>query len=134
MSDKPKTGHGDRRGRRPLGARALTAAERVRKSRERLTQRGSIEVSMRIDRKYVEWLDAVARASGQTRSQAIQAVLEAAVERMKATQDRLAEMIEQGASDAEVFRANAELTLGPILRGPLTDEQLAMIRKEVDET
>jgi len=89
---------------------------------------------MRIDRKYVEWLDAVARASGQTRSQAIQAVLEAAVERMKATQDRLAEMIEQGASDAEVFRANAELTLGPMLRGPLTDEQLAMIRKEVDET
>ena len=63
------------RGRKPIGDRAMTPAERQQRVREKLLAEGKKPVTVFLDQALIERLDGVAKSFGGTRSDAIEYLL-----------------------------------------------------------
>lgn len=73
MINEPK-----KRGRKPIGDRPMTAAERQRRSRERKAEVGAVFVTLELAGPLLERIDAAALEQGVTRSAVLRSAVAAA--------------------------------------------------------
>jgi hypothetical protein len=102
MSDKQRDPSPARRGRKPIGSRAMTAAERKRASRERQVQNGMVEFSIRLRGGPLNFLDQFAQVHGSSRAYAVEVLLEMAIARVGNAVARAELLRERGGSDEQV--------------------------------
>lgn len=90
------------RGRRPIGNRAMTGAERVRRSRDHMRQAGRKTFTLNVGSQFVMQIEEAAHANGTSASEALQLLIEDALTRFMVTR-RLGEaMYAAGANDEQV--------------------------------
>lgn len=107
-----------KRGPKPAGDRALTAAERKRRSRQRLVSAGDVEIMVRLKGGIVNLVDQLAAVQSVTRSEVVEGMLDMAVAKMVLAIAEADELIAAGATDEEVaerVRAHIRATPEPHL-------------------
>ena len=82
MTESAASKTAPRRGRKPLGERSMTVAERKRLSRSRKSEQGSTEFMVRLAGGTLNFIDQYALASGLTRSAVVEAFLDMAIARV----------------------------------------------------
>lgn len=103
-----------RRGRKPLGDRAMTVAERKRASRIKQSQAGSTELMLRLSGGTLEFVDAIAHSYGTTRADTVELLLDLAISKMAKTMVEWDRMTRAGASEQEATAVMArELSTTP---------------------
>ncbi|MDQ9171923.1 hypothetical protein Q8A64_16030 [Oxalobacteraceae bacterium R-40] len=96
--EAPKT----KRGRKPLGERALTQSELKRRSREKLAQQGGAEFMVRLDKGLLNLVDQIAAENEVTRSQVVENLLHIAMNRFVLGLAEAEQLHAAGASQGEV--------------------------------
>lgn len=102
MSEKSQPTLPAKRGRKPLGERAMTVAERKRLSRTRKVAEGAVEIMISIRGGTLNFIDQFSQANDQTRSQVIEAFLDMAIARVANAVAEAEKAMEQGASREDV--------------------------------
>jgi hypothetical protein len=92
-----------KRGRKPIGERAMTAAEAKRASRERLAANGSAEFMIRLDAGKLNLVTQLAEAGKVTRSEVMETLLDLGLNQVGLAIADAELLQEQGASE-EVLR------------------------------
>lgn len=98
MSDEIQDQQPRKRGRKPLGERAMSAAERKRASRARLGAAGVVEIMVAVSGGTLNFIDQFAQANQATRSQVIEAFLDMAIARVANAVAEAEQAQTQGAS------------------------------------
>jgi hypothetical protein len=100
MNDRDHQHH--HRGRRSIGVCPMTAAERKRRSRERLDATGSAEITVRLNKPALTFVDQLIPAWGPSRAQVIADLLEVSMWRTKAILEQASAMGRNGETDESV--------------------------------
>lgn len=100
MDEKINAPSPSKRGRKPLGERAMTAAERKRVSRSRQASEGVAEVMVSLRGGTLNFIDQLVVATGQTRPQVITGLLDMAIARV-ANATAAAEQAEKNGASPE---------------------------------
>jgi hypothetical protein len=88
-----------KRGRKPTGERAMTAAERKRRSREQIRAAGAKEFVLRLEGLHLEYVEKLAQAYQISTSAALKLITEAALDLFVGVIRRSERMRENGVSD-----------------------------------
>jgi hypothetical protein len=99
MSEKSTKPSTSKRGRKPLGEAAMTAAERKRRSREQLKVAGAKDFLLRLDGLHLEYVEILADAEKISTASALRLIAEAALDRYVGVMTRCERMLENGVSD-----------------------------------
>lgn len=91
-----------KRGPKPIGDEPMTAAERKRRSRAKQASEGRAEFMLTLSGGKLEFIDQLAKAQGDTRSQVINALLDMAIAKMVNVAIEADHMIANGATDQEI--------------------------------
>ncbi|MDD2663402.1 MAG: hypothetical protein PHD19_06545 [Dechloromonas sp.] len=91
-----------KRGRKPLGEKAMTAAEAKRRSRAKHASEGRAEFMLTLSGGKLAFIDQLAKVQGDTRSQVINALLDMAIAKMVNVAIEADHMFANGATDQEV--------------------------------
>jgi hypothetical protein len=102
MKDKSTQSSTSKRGRKPIGAAAMTAAERKQISRRRLAADGTGEFMIRVGTGKLNLIDQFANANGVSRSQVVEAFLDLAFHQVAVAVTEAEQLRENGATDEEV--------------------------------
>lgn len=102
MSENSLDQKPSKRGRKPLGERAMTAAERKRVSRSRQADKGVAEIMVRLRGGTLNFIDQLVAANGQTRPQVITDLLDMAVARVALATAAAEQAEKNGASPGAV--------------------------------
>ncbi|WP_141396423.1 hypothetical protein [Polaromonas sp. AET17H-212] len=105
-----------KRGRKPIGDKAMDASERKLRSRRLQNEQGSVECLIRLSGGTLNFIDQLALANGASRSMVIEGLIDFAVARVALGVADAERVKSQGGSDeaAEAALKNAiEVTLRP---------------------
>lgn len=91
-----------KRGRKPLGERAMSAAERKRLSRNRQAGQGSVEFNLRLSGGTLNFVDQLALTHGMGRSETMELLLDMAIARVATVVAEAELLMEQGGSQEDV--------------------------------
>lgn len=91
-----------KRGRKPFGDAAMSAAERKRRSRERQQVTGVKEFQLQLQGMHLAYVEQMAEQNGLSASAALRKVLEPALDRYVGVLRRCERMKENGATDEQV--------------------------------
>lgn len=91
-----------KRGRKPLGDKAMTAAEAKRRSRAKQAQQGRAEFMLSLSGGKLAFIDQLANVQGGTRSQVIDSLLDMAIAKMANAALEAQHMEANGATDQEI--------------------------------
>lgn len=91
-----------KRGRKPLGETAMTAAEAKRRSRAKRSSEGRAEFMLTLSGGKLAFIDQLAKVQGDTRSQVIDALLDMAIAKMVNAAIKADHMMANGATDQEI--------------------------------
>jgi hypothetical protein len=76
MNDEASKPHRSKRGRKPIGARAMSTAERQRQSRARKANEGFVEFNVRVGGGMLHFIDQMAAVHVDSRSQMVELLLD----------------------------------------------------------
>lgn len=91
-------------GPKPVGEKAMTAAERKRKSRKIQAVEGAVEFSMKIHGARLEFVTMYAAALNQSRGAVIASLIDDSITRHKLILQRTAQLQNEHASDEHIAR------------------------------
>lgn len=91
-----------KRGRKPLGDKAMTAAEAKMRSRAKQAQQGRAEFMLSLSGGKLAFIDQLASVQGDTRSQVIDSLLDMAIAKMANAALEAEYMQANGATDQEI--------------------------------
>jgi len=91
-----------KRGRKPLGDAAMSAAERKRRSRERQQATGVKEFQLQVQGMHLAYVEQMAEHINVSASTALRMLLEPALDRYVGVMRRCERMKENGATDAQI--------------------------------
>jgi hypothetical protein len=91
-----------KRGRKPLGDAAMSAAERKRRSRERQQATGVKEFQLQVQGMHLAYVEQLAEHNEVSASAALRMLLEPALDRYVGVMRRCERMKENGATDEQV--------------------------------
>ena len=117
-----------RRGRKPLGDRAMTEVERQQKREAKLKEEGVRTFRMRLHPMHLGWVEQMANGSGVSTATALSNVLQAALDRYAGVMSR-AQFLEVDCDNQEAAAAfiRAHLSPPPL---PSFEELAAQFKKE----
>jgi len=101
-----------KRGPKPIGSEAMTPAERQRRRRELLRQKGSKSYLLTLSGLHQQYVEAQAAASGLGEAKTLQLLLETAMDRYVCVMHQAQKLEQLGASDAAI-KAFVETHLSP---------------------
>lgn len=95
---------GAKRGRKPLGSKAMSAAERKRRSRELGRACGTKEFLLRVEGLHLEHVEALANSQQISTASALKLILDAALDRYVGVMRRAERMLNDGETENMVNR------------------------------
>jgi hypothetical protein len=119
---------GKKRGRKPLGEKPMTGAERQRRSKERRRSNGPTKSFMiTLEGLHLEQVEKLAEAEGVSASAAFRAIAEPALDRFVGVMRRADRLLENGRSEEECYKFIQEHLFPPLppmeeLKTPAADE------------
>jgi hypothetical protein len=91
-----------KRGRKPFGEAAMSAAERKRRSRERQQATGVKEFQLQVQGMHLAYVEQLAEYNGVSASAALRMLLEPALDRYVGVMRRCERMKKDGATDEQI--------------------------------
>lgn len=116
-----------RRGRKPLGDKAMTEVERQQKREAKLKEEGVRTFRMRLYPHQMAWIEQMAKHNGVSASAALVEVLQVALDRYAGVMNRV-QFLETDCNNPEAAAAFVQAHLSPAL--PTFEELAAQFKKE----
>jgi hypothetical protein len=91
-----------KRGRQPIGERAMTAAERKRRSRKQLAASGTAEFSLRLKGDMLEFINNMAKHTNRSRADVLEGILLPAIVRNQLAIRLAHQMADAGSSKEQI--------------------------------